>query len=77
MSVTNVLLVVYLAAGLLEIVGIAVTIQTYLTEDPENSGLYTIQQAESWWQKYRGPLMIVLGVLVGVGGNIASLYITR
>lgn len=54
-----------------------VTVSTYVREDPERPGLFEVHQAETWWQAIRGPLFIVLGVLIGLGGNIASLYVGR
>jgi hypothetical protein len=32
---------------------------------------------ESKFEALRGPVLIALGVLVGFGGNIASLYVLR
>lgn len=77
MSTTTVLLLTYLLASLCEVVGLVVTVSTYVREDPVGSGLFKVHQAETRWQAIRGPLFIVLGVLVGLGGNITSLYVVR
>ncbi|MBM4634505.1 hypothetical protein GS482_21320 [Rhodococcus hoagii] len=77
MSPTTALLIIFLTAAVAEVYGLIATVSTYLREDPENEGLYVLEQANSTWQKVRGPLFIVLGVLIGLGGNIAGLYVGR
>lgn len=74
-STTFALLLIYIAAGICEIYGLYATVNTYLREDPDNDGLYILEQAQSRWERARGPVFIVLGVLVGLAGNIASLYL--
>ncbi len=65
----------FVAAAVSELYGLFATVTTYLREDPDDSGLFVIEQAATTWQRARGPVFIVLGVLIGLGGNIASLYV--
>jgi hypothetical protein len=69
------LLVVYVAAALIELAGIALTVGTYI--EFGDNGLGAVHQPESKFQALRGPVLIAVGVLVGLGGNIASLYLAR
>lgn len=75
MSSTTWLLLVYIAAAISEVYGLYATVTTYVREDPNHTGLYDIVQAETRAEQIRGPFFIVLGVLIGLGGNIASLYV--
>jgi hypothetical protein len=74
MSSTCVLLTVYVVAALIEIAGIALTVGTYIEFE---GGLGTVHQPKNKFEALRGPVLIALGVLVGRGGNIASLYLAR
>ena len=64
------LVITYTLSAVLEIVGIAVTARGFIRE--VSPGLADIQFPKGW-RAARGPITIVLGILVGFGGNIASL----
>ncbi len=72
MTPTTVLLTIYIAAALIEVAGIALTVGTYIEF---KDGLGTVHQPESKLEALRGPVLIASGVIVGLGGNIASLYL--
>ncbi|MGU3585911.1 hypothetical protein ACLBYD_22395 [Rhodococcus sp. C26F] len=74
MQATTILLTIYIAAGISELYGLYATVNTYIREDPDREGLFTIEQADTRWERIRGPVFIVLGVLIGLAGNIISLY---
>jgi hypothetical protein len=40
-------------------------------------GRRTVHQPKNKFEALRGAVLIALGVLVGLGGNIASLYLAR
>lgn len=67
-----VLLAFYGIAALLEIAGIVLTVSTYIEFE---NGLGKVHQPETRWQAVRGPVLIGAGVLVGLGGNVASLFV--
>ena len=74
-SPTCVLLTVYVAAALIEVLGIALTVGTYIEFTDDRLG--TVHQPENKFQAVRGRVLIALGVLVGLGGNIASLFLLK
>ncbi|CAM3635670.1 hypothetical protein H7J08_07835 [Mycobacterium frederiksbergense] len=75
MTPTWILFTIYVVAAVTEVAGIVLTVGTYIKWDDGGNG--TVSQPETWWQSVRGPALIGLGVLIGLGGNIVSLFLTR
>ena len=73
MSHTCVLLALYLVAGLFEVLGIALTVQSVEYRDNQDgTGTITVPHG---WRAALGPLVVVAGIFVGVLGNVLSLYL--
>lgn len=63
---------IYGLAALFEIGGIVLTVNTYIEFE---NGLGEVHQPETRRQAVRGTVLIGIGVLVGRGGNVASLFV--
>lgn len=69
---TGALLAIYLLAVVVEIVGIKLTVSTYLRDNTD--GTISVEQAETRWQRSSGPVLIGTGTIIGALGNIVSLF---
>jgi hypothetical protein len=78
-TATCVLLAIYISAAAIELLGIRLTVVTYVDYKSSGFGYGTldVRQPENWWQAARGPVLIAVGVIVGLGGNIVSMFFTR
>ena len=70
----TVLLIIYLAAFALEIVGIVFTVKDVFRLINNSDGTFSPIKPEGW-RAARGPLFIGLGAAVGAAGSIASLLL--
>ena len=77
-SGTATLLAIYIAAAIVEVLGIVLTVGTYV-DMKNNGGIVSIdvRQPKTKLQAVRGPGLIGIGVLIGLTGNILSLFLTR
>jgi hypothetical protein len=73
-SWTCALLIVYIAAAVIELAGIFLTVGTYIEF---KDGLGKVHQPENKFQALRGPVLIAFGVIVGLVGNIMSLFVLK
>ncbi len=65
------LIAIYVSGALSEILGIALTARDVTVNDPGDG---TIQiEVPKRWHALRGPALIVLGILLGLWGNIGAL----
>ncbi|QNJ90968.1 hypothetical protein HZU40_22395 [Mycolicibacterium fluoranthenivorans] len=72
-TATYVLLAIYISAAAIEIAGICLTVGTYVEW---KDGLGTVHQPETKMEALRGPVLIAIGVIVGLSGNIVSMFFT-
>ena len=67
----TIILGIYVIACLLELLGIKLTVSVFVRD--RNDGTFVIDATEGW-QAARGPILIALGVIVGLIGNVVSLF---
>jgi hypothetical protein len=66
-----ILIALYIIGGGLEVAGLFTTVQAFLRDNRDGTAVWV---APTGWRRARGPVLITLGIIVGVVGNIASLY---
>lgn len=67
----TIILSIYVIACLLELLGIKLTVGIFVRD--RNDGTFVIEAPEGW-RAARGPILIASGVIVGLIGNVVSLF---
>lgn len=68
----EVIIIAYVIGALFEVLGIVLTVNVII-EDRHN-GTVVIDHPHGW-RKWRGPAVIGFGIVIGLAGNIASLWV--
>jgi hypothetical protein len=67
----SILIALYVIGGGLEVAGLFTTVQAFLRDNKDGTADFV---APTGWTRARGPVLITAGIIVGLAGNIASLY---
>ena len=67
-----ILIAVYVVGAILKLVGIAATVSVFIRNNKD--GTFTIAHPRGWL-KWRGPVMIGVGIVIGLIGNVWSLFV--
>jgi uncharacterized membrane protein HdeD (DUF308 family) len=67
----SILIALYIIGAGLEVAGLFTTVEAFLKDNQDGTGEWV---APRGWRRARGPVLITLGIVVGIVGNIASLF---
>jgi hypothetical protein len=67
----SILIALSVIGGGLEVAGLFTTVESFLRDNKDGTAEFV---APTGWSRARGPLLITAGIIVGIVGNIASLY---
>jgi uncharacterized membrane protein HdeD (DUF308 family) len=67
-----ILIIVYVVGAFCEIAGLLLTVQAFLLNRGDGT---TVWVEPTRWERRRGPGLIIVGIIVGLAGNIASMYV--
>jgi hypothetical protein len=67
-----ILIIVYIVGAAFEIAGLFLTAQSFLWDKGNGTAEWV---APEGWKKIRGPVLIAVGIVIGLIGNVASLYL--
>jgi hypothetical protein len=68
-----VLIVVYFAAAISELFGICLTVQLFLRNDNDGTAVVITHRR---WAARRGPILIAVGVVLGLIGNFSAMHMS-